>query len=558
MNRERSIIHYQLYFPMSLPPSSTKPYKSRLFNFVNRHYIKFNSKVNLKIRELGYVVQGSLQTLILPLFWLWETTKKITNSFTSPSRNSASLPPTENSNNLTDNSDLILIVNQAINSHAQLPSLPPKKFQGLASRLKDKKIIFVLENNKFKDIIPIKQQSELNLLINNLTEEFIAQKVLNLSSQSNIFTKIFSWFNLLGKSKVETKISQDLNNLESSGIALNNNDYDTSFYYKNNSIILFLDNILATLESLIVRQKEAIIQKKDEQLTEENKEKLSLLLLIKAAIEYFFKSKNNQLSNNNNSIENLPLNENTSSNLPFSENYINTIIGKSQARAENIIPQIQETTEQLINQGLNQFNIAKNNLNNKLNNPEDPFQIQILIWAAINYFLSQKNSSKKISNNNKKSFLPSFSETEIILINDEIVDPWLLWEDLYINPPIDETETLDNFLLLDSGIDISIESSETLINNVEITTSIEPQENLVLDKKISNKIDKKKEEKTNNLVNKQVIIEDEIEAKVIEIKYEKHFLEIILEKLDRIILWLEETIIKIVNKIKSFTEKFNK
>jgi hypothetical protein len=298
-----------------------------------------------------------------------------------------------------------------------------------------------------------------------------------------------------------------------------------------------------------------LIENQNQDIVEENKEKISILKLIKSAIEYFFTSKNNQLPEDNSITNNsLIINNNNQENLLPSSNTIKGIISKSQQTAEAIIPQIQQTTEQLINQGLNQLNIAKNNLNNKLNNPDDPFQVQLLIWAAINYFFNEKKST--LSNNSKKSFLPSFSATEIVLINDEIADPWLSWEDLY-NTESKDTATEDSFILVDQ-VSIELESFNNIVENQEILTNISSQKNTVLatTKTAENKtiINNKK---TNNLSNKKVTFEEEIEVKVIEIKYEKHFLEIILEKLDRLILWLEETLIRIVNKVKLMTKKYN-
>lgn len=536
---------------MSSPPPSTKPYKSRLFNFVNRNYIKFNSKVNVKIRELGYVVQGGLQTLILPFFWLWETTKKVSQSFVASPQSKTSLPKgktAENIDNSTDNDDLILVINNAINDNPELPSLPANNFQGLASRLKDKRLIFVLENNKFQDIIPVKQQLEINLLINDVAEKFTSQKLLSASNQSNFLTKFFAGLNIFGKSKVDSKTSQDVNNIQSNNLVIIN----------NNSIITFIDNLLANLESFaFLKKNESSIDNQNQDIIAETEDKISILRLIKSAINYFFNSKKNQLSEDNNISNNTLINNQNQENLPSSSNTIQAIITKSQQTAENIIPQIQETTEQLINQGLNQLNIAKNNLNDKLNNPDDPFQIQVLIWAAINYFFNQKQSA--LSSNSQKSFLPSFSATEIILINDEIADPWLSWEDLYNTEQID---TNDDSIVLNNIIEpneIIIEASETIesvniiIESTEITPDISHQENISLDKTPQKATIKKKNSQELSK-NKKVIIEQEIEAKVIEIKYEKHFLEIILEKLDRLILWLEEILIKIVNQLKVFTK----
>lgn len=533
---------------MSSPP----PYKSRLFNFVNRNYIKFNSKVNVKIRELGYVMKGGLQTLILPFFWLWETTKKVSQSFVASPPSKTSLPQEEspaNINNLTDNDDLILVINHAINNNPELPSLPANNFQGLASRLKDKRLIFVFENNKFQDIIPINQQSEVNLLINDIADEFVLKKLLSASTQSNFLTKFFAGLNIFGKSKFKSKISQDVNNIRSKDLIITNND---------DSIITFIDNLLANLESFaFFRQNESSIDHQNQDIIAETEDKISILRLIKSAIEYFFNSKNNQLSEDNNLSNNSLINNQNQKNLPSSTNTIKAIITKSQATAENIIPQIQKTTEKLINQGLNQLNIAKNNLNNKLNNPDDPFQIQLLIWAAINYFFQQKESA--LSSNSQKSFLPSFSTTKIILIDNEITDPWLSWEDLY-NTESTDTITEDNFILADQG-SIELESSQmieslnNIVENQEVSTNVSSSKNTVLATANTENQANINNKNKNNLSNKKVTFEEEIEVKVIEIKYEKHFLEIILEKLDRLILWLEEIVIKIVNQLKLIKEK---
>lgn len=523
----------------SLPPS-TKPYKSRLFNFVNRNYIRFNNKVNVKIRELGYVVQGGLQTLVFPLFWLWETTKKISKSFlASPS----SLPNgknLENISNFGNNNDLVLIINHAINKDANLANLPTKNFQGIASRLKDKRLIFILENNKAKDIIPFNQQSAINLLINNLVDDFEARQLL--PSNTNFLLKLFSSLNIFGKSKVEPKISEDINHLQLSDLTFNSS-------INPHSIITFIDHLLLRLETLTFLGNNSI-KVNNKYIIEETQEKISILRLIRQALDYFFKTKNSSLLEDNQQEKNSLTTNDNSDNLSSKKITIKNILTKSQETAENLIPQIQETTEKLINEGLNQLNIAKNNLNNKLNNPDDTFQIQELIWAAINYFFTQKQFS--LSPNSKKSFLPSFSATEIILIDEEMADPWLSWEDLYSDnfPLGDSIDNHSNFILPDGQS--SIESLRGDMENEEISINVSSEKYTVLN---ILKTEKKSGIKTNSITEKKVIVEEEIEAKVIEIKYEKHFLEIILEKLDRLILWLEEILIKIVNKVKILAKK---
>lgn len=234
---------------MSLP--SNKPYKSRLFNFLNRHYIKFNSQVNIKFRELGYVAKTGLQNLVLPLFWLWETTKKINQTF-SPTSSSVS-SQLKNSNQrkaLVSSDDVINSVNEVINFHPQLTSFPIKNFQGFASRIKDKQIICVLENNKFTDIIPLNKQEEVNNIIHNITDKLTNIQVLSTAPPSNFFSRFLAWFNIFGKSKLDFTISQDINNLHKSDLVLKNQSSSDLFLAEKHNIIYLIDSFFAILENI--------------------------------------------------------------------------------------------------------------------------------------------------------------------------------------------------------------------------------------------------------------------------------------------------------------------
>ncbi|MGI0481918.1 hypothetical protein ACN4EE_14175 [Geminocystis sp. CENA526] len=524
--------------------SSQAPYKSRLFNFINRNYIKLNSKVNIKIRELGYVVQGSLQTLVLPLFWLWETTKKISKSFVSSSESQVFLS-TEETENLRDNSDLVLTINHAINNDPDLPFLPSQNFQGLACRLKDKRLIVILKKNKVKNIIPFKQQAKVNLLIDKGVDDFESRQLL--PSNTNFLSGFLTGLNIFGKSKAITKVIQKFNHLQPSDLVPNSQ-------VNNNSIIAFIDNLLVSLERFIFPNSNSI-EPQNQDSIEQNREvseedKITILRLIRQALEYFFLGKNIPLSENNNIKENALISNDNNSNLPSAQKGIQGIITKSQETVENIIPQIQESTEKLITESLNQLNTVKN----KLNNPDDPFQIQVIIWVAIKYFFTQKKFA--LSTNSKKNFLPSFSETEVILINNEIADPWLSWEDLYHSPsPL--SDSIDNNDNNESSLILPYENNSfnNIVKNQENLNTISTANNAVLDIPKTEKQEIIAKKNINNLSETQVTLEEEIEVKVIEIKYEKHFLEIILEKLDQVILWLEEILIKIVKKIKMLRQK---
>jgi hypothetical protein len=578
---------------MSLP--SDKPYKSRLFNFINRHYIKFNSQINVKFRELGYVAKTGLQTLVFPLFWLWETTQKIGNTF-SPASSSVSSKLTDSSSQkiLASSDDVINSVNEVINLHPQLTSFPVKNFQGFASRIKDKHIICIVDNNKFTDIIPVNKQEEVKDIINNITDKLTNVQLLPSASSANFFSRFLARFNIFRKSKIEVEISQDINNLKESDLAINNQSSSSLLQPEKNKIILLIDNFFVILETItflgdrktsnnsqqMLDSEDKIINGKNQDnniinysqtLKSKDKEKLSIFLLIQKAIDYFFNQGNNEKSlteGNENINDKLSFLDHNNPSLSLensaNNNPIQTIIVRSQDTIENIIPFVQDTTDKIISQGLNQLNIIRDNLDNKLNNPDDPFQVKILIWAAINYFFSNKNKSNNLSSkdSNNESFLPSFSETNIIVINEEVVDPWLLWEDLYNDNTVTDFSINNNPLTFASNEEIITNTTELVIESgleLGIVTTLKipeiDQENYKIVKKESNvKSVVLQEEKTVRLEKEKIILE-EIEVKVIEIKYEKHFLEIILEKLDQFILWLEEIIVKIVNQIKLLTQK---
>ena len=129
--------------------------------------------------------------------------------------------------------------------------------------------------------------------------------------------------------------------------------------------------------------------------------------------------------------------------------------------------------------------------------------------------------------------------SEIIVINEEVADPWLLWEDLYGYNALPYSSINDhNSLTINQGE----ENIELAVLDVEIdykknNTIVETKSNL------------------NNIIIQEEEEKKEIDVNVIEIKYEKHLLEIILEKLDQIILWLEEILVTIINRIKLLTQK---
>ncbi|WPF86985.1 hypothetical protein WEU38_09135 [Cyanobacterium aponinum AL20118] len=490
---------------MSFPPTSSKPYKSRLLNFVNRNYIKFNSQINTKFREWGYVIKGGLQDILLPFVWLWRKTN-INQVFTGEKKSNASLP-------YSRCDELIVTVREKMTVEKDFPLLLTHEFQGLASQINNRKIVAIVGNNKSKDIIPIQKQEEIVSLIKIIVQDYELRKYPN-------------------------------------------------------TLITWIDKFIAQVESVIVSKQDDEEENTLNNISEEiinQQENFSLINIIKSAIDYFFGNKNthnglngnveaevNQITSNkqDKSLSSLKGQKNNNV-LPLSEKNNASLVNI------NIIPQAKNISNKIINLTINQLANISNSININSNKNNDPFQIKLIILAAIEYFFSKdkKISNPQINGDNKNEKSTILAGSDVIIIREEISESWLSWEDLYGD---NNSSYIENNQQLTPSQDESFNTNQH--KKIE-TNSKNNSDNFLSSNNINNadKISNKNKEETDNLVNQNSLNhqnnldtenEIEIEAKVIEIKYEKHFLQVILEKLDQLILWIEEIIIKIIKKFR--------
>jgi len=434
--------------------SSTKPYKSRLLNFLNRQYINFNSQVGLKFRQFSYLVSIGVKTLIYPVYLIFDQTKKLTDK---SSYNQQSQEKFLQSTNLA-------VEEKSINSlNLELP-----KPEVINSQNKSPKLLL-----------------------------FFDQTIAKLESW-----EIFPAPKISQKGKLSTQ------------------------QFKQEEFTAKLDKEIKTT------------------ISNQKKENLSLFLLIQSAVEYFFgnhKQNHSLPENSNNQLfkqsSNLDLSSDKyynnkqlqSSKIKQLNQQIKDLIEQYQQKTHELIPVIENRAEKLLNQGLNQVITTQKKLKYYLDKDDNPFEIQTLIWAAIDYFFQVENKE----NLRKLSFT---NTQELIIADDDIDTNWLSWQDLF-------GEIKDD--------------SKTELNHRESTTNNEPDLQLKQEKILPKTKQLNHDVSVSEKV-KQEINEEEIEAKVIEIKYEKHLLEIILEKLDQIILWLEEFLLKIWQWLNSFIAKKEK
>jgi hypothetical protein len=568
---------------MSSPPS-TKPYKSRLFNFLNRQYINLNSQISLRLRQIGYLISIGIKTLIYPLHLLTRNNKTVNHNLSSSPQNKSqycALNPDAFATNLPlpHCDQLIVDVDHLLNTHDTIKQLNPSQYQGLACNLINHKLVFVNHHNKIHDILSPQQQLELSVIIREIRGDYWQKNRIKkirednqLKNQSIGQWALSQWqiikYNLQQLKISSLTVTKDSENQENITDRQQHNYSSINSNDKLPKILLFFDQNIAKLENISLfnlptlkrelpleiknnklNLKDELGQKEQREIGTNDKGKLSLFILIKLAIEYFFGShkKNNNLpkndSNKGNNSENLiePNQQQlavNSSKLKQVKQQKQRLIEKLSQKTKKLIPIIVNTTEQLVNQGLNQITSMPKKLVNRncLSHQDNPFQIQILIWAAIDYFLKSKNRQNSLSSpTNKLPNLPFITHEELIVVNNEITDPWLSWADLFgeENPelelrlPSKKNNSLQTINQANSEI-----KKQNCQNNSETQADIANIKNSVTLTYLTEKVIENE-------------VADEIEAKVIEIKYEKHLLEIILEKLDSIMLWLEEFLIKL-------------
>lgn len=537
---------------MSSP--SNQPYRSRLLNLINRYYIKLNSQIKVKFRELGYVIQGGLQKAALPLFWLWQSGRKIGQAFSSGSPSSTTLTSSDRDYSSPHShraNYLIEAVHQNLSIKPVYNSLFSKKFQGLASRLKDQQIVVIVAHNKIKNIVPQLKQEEIKFSINNTINNY-PNKNLSTVKNHHQLRSLFPKFSIKRKNKFNQRVSET-NQPEKSSL-LSNSSESIIISSPKHQIVSAVDNLFSRWEELITANNQA-----NNSPTKENR----------------------QLSGHNQPLYSLP---------PITNKVVQDIMETSSRKLQEVLPIVKETTSKIVFKGVDQLQIATNNLNKSIE--EDPFQIRMLIIEAINYFFNNKtNQNKSLYLQISNKLLAGLIHSEIIIIEDQVNVPWLSWEDLYGNQkPLSE----DNFPDISTRKNAIAPKRIQVIKetvNINKLDSINHHQKSTSDQSLANstiatlspKITEENSAKTldsvaqlttknavevvkkqNSLTVEKIKAEattsfgaDAIEAQVTEIKYEKHFLEIILEKLDQFILWLEEKFLQCISIIKILITNMN-
>ncbi len=580
--------------------SSQSPYKSRLFNFLNRQYIRINDQISKRTRQLKLTVEWSLQTLLYPLYLLVQAGRMAGRQFNANSQPTPlELEPAHKaeSPSTPDTDAPIQKLLEAIATENMLPQPQQVSLQGLATMLANRHLVFVSTDNQIYDLLSPQQQKELQLLITDVRADYWQQKrsatrKLNpksvsssttQSQQSQLTLPLKLFWQLMGwvqKSRVAIAC-----NVFGESSLLSSHPPNYSPEADNSEpvspprgFLANLDSSIAKLENVyfITSNKSNLANQNNYKGTDsindnhhlhlqEVKEKKSLQILIKSAIDYFFGKQNNQ--------NEIKAKKNLGSPLSISEP---STLSRKYRNIINRLQQIVKITENrnikiLSHKIQNQVNkIVSQDFPEDIEGQKDPFKMQIIIWAAIDYFFNQKNKTLSSPHNllNKNPNNTLSSDYSII------EDPWLTWEDLYGSDIYQEevfheekNEVKSNSLapkfkhnnpqkLPNNKANIALDSESVVARQKksvaksfgsqyqcsQTLTQSQAHTNLVKnDNPVTDSIRVNAETQVNGVEYQP----DYWETKATDLGYDKHFLQIILEWLDKTILWLENLSVRI-------------
>jgi hypothetical protein len=605
---------------------SSRPYKSRLFNFVNRRSLQFRDRVGETFRHLKVAAEWGAQMLISPLYWIFQP-RDWTGEVLGTAASDQALPPAETYLSdppvdqplekiltaiepwfeLPDASVLTATLNdlkpensprkkeivlssqffQQIQQQLESPTQPenlalppaialqnpnPRPLENLVSQIKNifaptqdlvirgiscvienRQLVLTTADNEILDVLSLEQQTLLKQSIRAEMANYWYERRL----QWSISQKMLGFIPLVNEQTEKVLppvqlLCQTLHWLESQSFRPKLPQFNqsalvpaTSLTTGGNALIQKLDQRVAALES----QENKLGQQLFQQFNQ------GLQIVRHSAVVESSLEKTGQI------IQKI--------DFPHQLQKLNDSRQLSQLKRLNA-EFLERISGKLTQTNLGNAIAPLANPGNALSTPNaiepippDPFQIQVLIQAAIAYFFGQKSANTHLSGQNGQSFVAS---------TDSIDDPWLTWEDLFIDRSTEiniETSTATNPSLPLRGMSKRPALKPSQSGKIQkksrksskITRSTTPKSSqrplttpttTLTQTPVSSHLDTILEEAietalmtTNSQERGLDAAPDWIETEARAIGYHKHPLEQILEILDIFILWLEENLKKI-------------
>ncbi|WP_066376623.1 hypothetical protein [Anabaena sp. CA = ATCC 33047] len=506
---------------------SSGRYQSRLFNFVHQHSRRLTAQWESTFRHLQVATKWGVEALIYPVYLLWQSANAAVKTLYSQEP----APQPKLQPDYTDFS----------------PDTPP---------VADTPIQHILE------------------AVKNLPSEAVTVTPTNTSPLSQAWKFLKSKF--LPHHTTNSQVSQSLtipNKTVNSLNAVNQND----LLQLQLPVVRGIATDLWHRQLVLVSIENQIL----DILTPQQQAKLTDRIISEVANYYHFQQlaatqEQAQLLpeieqiltklTGSNTATNPALEPGISQDLP-NTNKILAFLDKAVAQLETkaIIP-VQQSSQEIIRVAQTQINLfvyGKESLSNTgeiaVNHDNLATRnqnITALIEVALNYFFGVGKDKQLLSQHDK--FLPESNQ----LNNDNsIVDSWLNWQDLY-GDSATVTKKLNSTVAPSASLGLSWQRQ---LNS----PPSKAESNLVPSKKQPRKLTRfqpKSRGAISPLRNTHEIVEisqqthpetqaetqpDWIETKATSVGYEKHILEQVLEWLDHAMLWLEEKLVKIFQRLQS-------
>jgi hypothetical protein len=558
-----------------MPSASSGRYQSRLFNFFHQHSQRLSSSVGQTWRKVKVATNWSLEALLYPVFVLIqkavdsagqqlnpqvETNQNQLNSHDDSNSSSENLliadapivnllemvknlPSQQNPSSLTATEERINYVeyHQTTEVNETVKSYLPQ-VQGVATHLKNRHLVLVTNDNKILDILTLKQQQRLqDKIISEIAEYCHAWRLLKAKRADNQINVLPEINQLLNKLTGTLGKQQLLASREEAEVK----PYLTK-----------LDGAIAQLESstfLPISQTFTVIGQ-----------------TLKQQLDKFIFGNRKEI---------------TLSNLPNSQAIV-PVAGKTLRQQMTQLISGKEITISHQNDSQPQLTVVGQKLRQQLSkflhspeitttNPTDlesqTPKVLDLIRQAVDYFFGSESTPqigdnqnlnsqgrKKLFSNFVKAALPQSEYPEA-----ETEDLWLTFGDLF-------------------GEEVEIESAAMQETKQPRLTSKKPNSKLLKEYQTGGNLVKGSSRKNSDIVSQSnekqksrritlpkpekagistssnpemVGKPDYIEINATTISYEKHPIELILEWLDLIILWVEERIANVLRHA-SFTFRF--
>ena len=504
--------------------SSNDPYKSRLFNFLNRQTIRFQDRVGITIRHLRSATETGVQLLLYPLYLMVQSGRVVRQQLDSKVQSSLLLSGVKTSKSDSSLTTASVPLDEVLNLVE--PWLEAKD----NSSSLEAETIPISSINEASDLadpwfeLPIpkkrqKKQQETSSEIENIQTRFSP-----LSSQSSL--EIQAIASLLDSRELvlvdyHNRILNVLNSRQQEILQ----QYLAKRHQKPNLLITTTQKVLASLPQI---SKNNSAQPSPVKFFWQMLDWLQTSRVAKQ-VNLFGESK---LAPSSSVLP--PSSTTTTSSLP---NFLGTLDNK---------------VADLETKSFLSTSVATNDLGDRSSSPNtqadltqsqqdltsNPFQIRAIIKAAIDHFFGDDNSKVggKIKGSPNKSTLPHSASN--IPLESKTASSYLPGNSLDLNlPPAEEQE--------------SWLSWNDIFNNT-ITSTVKPQNNTQNQEasqslpSSSNNTEDFTSLTHSNLPNNELeTASDLLETKATTVGYEKHPLEKALEILDQIFVWLEEKLLKI-------------